>query len=99
MTCEEYIIKELDETKDKLANAEWRLAELGKEMAAVGYVLAALVNRMKLKTYGNHRVISIDDIWENEHDFQAVYDHVKDLLRWEEKNNVEQSETCKPAES
>lgn len=99
MNCEEYVLKELDETKDELKNIELRLAMYRDEMRAVGYVIDALVKRMELRTYGKSRVISINDIWENEHDFQTVYNYFKNLLGWEEKESGEQSETCEPAES
>lgn len=99
MTCEEYVVKELQDTKDKLADLQWRMAEYLKEMDRVGNVLSALAAKMKVETYNSSRVISIDDIWESSQYFKPVYEYFKNVLEREEEDNGEQSETCEPAES
>lgn len=99
MTCEEYVVKELQTTKEKLADLQWRMAEYRKEMDRVGNVLSALAAKMKVETYNSHRVICIDDIWESSQHFKPVYEYFKNVLEREEEDNGEQSETCEPAES
>ena len=99
MTSEEYVVKELQDTKDKLADLQRRIAEYRKEMDRAGNVLSALAVNIKVETYSRHRVISIDDIWDSSQYFKPVYEYFKNVLEREEKDNGEQSETCEPAES
>ena len=41
MTCEEYVVKELQTTKEKLADLQWQIAEYRKEMDHINNVLSA----------------------------------------------------------
>ena len=110
MNCEEYILKYLDETREKLEETKKKL-DAEKEHAALLLLqfnkLADIVDvigkHIKMKNYGSDRVIGMEDLWENSSgraDFAVLYEAFEDIFEEEkEADNGEQSETCEPAES
>ena len=109
MTCEEYILSYLDETREKLEETKKKL-DAEKEHAALLLLqfnkLADIVDvigkHIALKTYSKTRVIEFENLWENSDfaDFNALYEAFNDIFEeGKEADNGEQSETCEPAES
>ena len=110
MTCEEYILKYLDETRDKLEETKKKL-DAEKEHAALllqqfnklADIVDVIAKHIKMEKYGSDRVIKMEYLWDNSPncaDFNALYEAFKDIFEEEkEKDNGEQSETCEPAES
>lgn len=108
MNCEEYILRYLDETREKLEETKKKF-DAEKERAALllmrlnqlADILDVIKQHIKLETCCNSRVISMDNVWENYDavDFTALYEAFRDKFEEEEADNGEQSETCEPAES
>ena len=110
MTCEEYILSYLDETREKLEETKKKL-DAEKERTALllmrlnhmADIIDVIVKHIKMKNYGSDRVIGMEDLWENSSgraDFNVLYEAFKDIFEeGKEADNGEQSETCEPAES
>lgn len=109
MTCEDYILRYLDETREKLAETQKKL-DAEKERSALLLMLLndtwnivdVIGKHVEMKNYGSHRTIGMGTLWENSDraDFDVLYEAFKNIFEEEkEKDNGEQSETCEPAES
>jgi len=101
MTCEEYVIqllkdsrKELEETKQQLEESKETAARILLNLHHLADILDVIKQHIKLETYGNSRVISMENIWENcdAVDFTALYEAFRDKFEEEEEENGEQSE-------
>lgn len=101
MTCEEYVLKELEDTKDQLKKSREEAANHFNDVIVLTDTLCVFWDHIKLAEYGGVRVIQVDNIWENTHqdEFLKLYDFFKSKFAEQEADNGEQSETCEPAES
>lgn len=109
MTCEEYILRYLDETREKLAETQKKLdAEEGRaallllQFNKLADIVDVIGKHIEMKNYGSHRTIGMESLWDNadRDDFTVLYEAFKDIFEGgKEKDNGEQSETCEPAES
>lgn len=109
MTCEEYILKYLDETRDKLEETKMKLdaekertALLLMKLNQLEDIVDVIGKHVEMKNYGSHRTIGMESLWDNSDrdDFTVLYEAFKDIFEEEkEADNGEQSETCEPAES
>lgn len=109
MTCEGYILRYLDETREKLAETQKKL-DAEKERSALllmrlndlWNIVDVIGKHVEIKNYGSHRTIGMESLWDNADraDFTVLYEAFKDIFEGEkEADNGEQSETCEPAES
>lgn len=109
MTCEEYILRYLDESREKLAETQKKL-DAEKEHAVLllnkfnhlADIIDVIGKHVEMRNCGSHRTIGMENLWDNadRDDFTVLYEAFKDIFeREKEADNGEQSETCEPAES
>lgn len=108
MTCEEYVIqlledsrKELEETRQELKKSKEMEATLLARLNILSDTLEVITKHIILEIYGKSRVISMKNVWENcdAPDFIALYEAFRDKFEEGVEENGEQGETCEPAES
>lgn len=101
MTCEEYVIqlledsrKELEETRKQLEESKAMAARLLMKFNHLADILDVIKQHITLEIYGKSRVISMENIWENSEavDFTALYEAFRDMFELGEEDNGEQSE-------
>jgi len=85
MTCEEYVLNELEETKKQLKETKEQYSEQFSQLVACTDALMVFWDRIKLKKYGNSRVIEVESIWDHDQDeFVKAYDFFKHKLEAKE---------------
>lgn len=95
MTCEEYVLNELEEAKQNLKKSREEAANHFNDVIVLTDTLCVFWDHIKLAEYGGVRVIQVDNIWENtsQDEFLKLYDFFKSKFAEQEADNGEQSKS------